>query len=53
MRMESDGGIILAGETDELEEKPVSVPLYPPQTTNRLTRVQTGAAVERCQRLTA
>jgi hypothetical protein len=31
MSLESDGGIILTGETEELAEKPVPVPLCPPQ----------------------
>jgi hypothetical protein len=29
--MESHGGMILTGETEELGEKPVPVPLCPPQ----------------------
>jgi hypothetical protein len=30
MSKEDDGGMILTGETEELEEKPVSMPLCPP-----------------------
>jgi len=39
--MESHGGIILAGETEELGEKPVPVPLYAPQIPHGLTRART------------
>jgi hypothetical protein len=31
MRVESHGGMILPGETEELREKPLPVPLCPPQ----------------------
>jgi hypothetical protein len=30
MSMESSGGMILTGESEELREKPVPVPLFPP-----------------------
>jgi hypothetical protein len=31
MNMEIHGGMIMTGETEELAEKPVPLPLYPPQ----------------------
>jgi hypothetical protein len=36
--LESDGGMILTGKTEELGENPVPVPLCPPQIPHGLTR---------------
>jgi hypothetical protein len=47
MSLESDGGIILTGETEELGEKPVPVPLCPPQIPHGLTRARTRASAVR------
>jgi hypothetical protein len=44
MSLESDGGMILTGETEELEEKLVPVPLCPPQISHGLTRTRTRAS---------
>jgi hypothetical protein len=43
----------LTGENRQLEEKPVPVPLCPPQTPHGLTRNQTRASPVRGRRLTA
>jgi hypothetical protein len=51
--MESHGGIISTGETEELRENPVPVPLCPPQILHGLTQVQTRASVERNRLITA
>jgi hypothetical protein len=44
---------ILTGETEELGEKPVPVPLCPPQIPHGLTRARTRASAVRGRRLTA
>jgi hypothetical protein len=51
MSFESDGGMILTGETEELGEKPVPVRLCPPQIPHGLTRARTRASVVRGRRL--
>jgi hypothetical protein len=51
--LESRGGMILTGETEELVGKPVPVPLCPPQTPHGLTRKRTRASATRSQLLTA
>jgi hypothetical protein len=38
MSMESHGGMLLTGETEEFKEKPVPVPLCPPQMEHGLTQ---------------
>jgi hypothetical protein len=38
--MESPGGIILAGETEELRDKPAAVLIFPPQIPQKLTRAR-------------
>jgi hypothetical protein len=43
MSMESDGGMILTGKIEELGEKPVPIPLCPPQITHGQTRARTRA----------
>jgi hypothetical protein len=43
MSLESDGGMILTGETEELGEKPVPVPLCPPHIPHGLTWARTRA----------
>jgi len=53
MSMESHGGMILTGETQELGEKPVPVPLRPPQIPHRLIRVRTRASAVTGRWLTA
>jgi hypothetical protein len=45
--------MVLTGEMKELGEKPVPVPLCPPQTPHGLTQVQTRASMVRGWRLTA
>jgi hypothetical protein len=50
--LEKDGGMILAGETEELGEKPVPVPLCPPQIPHGLTWARTRASAVRSRRLT-
>jgi hypothetical protein len=50
--MENDGGMILTGETEEIVEKPVPVPLYSPQIPHGLTRARTRDSAVRGQRLT-
>jgi hypothetical protein len=52
MSMEKDGGIIVAGETEELVENPVTVPLCP-QIPHGLTRARTRDSEVRDRRLTA
>jgi hypothetical protein len=52
MSLESDGGMILTGETEELGEKPVPVSLCPPQITHGLTRTRTRDSAVRDRRLT-
>jgi hypothetical protein len=53
MNMESDTGMILTGEIEELVQKPVPVPLCPPQIPHGLTRVQTQTFAVRGWQLTA
>jgi hypothetical protein len=36
--MDSHGGMILMGETEEVGDKSVPVPLYPPQIPHELTQ---------------
>jgi hypothetical protein len=43
LSLESEVGIILTGETEELREKPGPVTLCPPQIPHKLTRAQTWA----------
>jgi hypothetical protein len=43
----------LTGENRQLGEKPVPVPLCPPQISHRLTRDRTRASAVRGRRLTA
>jgi hypothetical protein len=43
----------LTGENRQLGEKPVSVPLCPPQTPHGLTRVRTRASAVEGRQLTA
>jgi hypothetical protein len=53
MSLESDCGMIYwQGKTEELGEKPVPVPLCPPQIPHGLTRALTRASAVRGQRLT-
>jgi hypothetical protein len=52
MSMESHGEMILTRKTEELEEIPVLVPLYPPQISRQLTRARTRASAVRGRRLT-
>jgi hypothetical protein len=40
MSMESQGGMIMIGETDELGKKPVPVPIYPLHIPHGLTQAQ-------------
>jgi hypothetical protein len=49
MSMESHGGMILTGKEDELGEKPVPEPLFPP---HGLTRVRTRVSAVTGRRLT-
>jgi hypothetical protein len=51
--MQSYGGLILTGETEEVREKPVPVPHCPPQITHGLTLQRTQASVVKSQWLTA
>jgi hypothetical protein len=44
MSMERDSGMVLTGETEELGEEPVPVPLCPPQIPHGLTRARTRAS---------
>jgi hypothetical protein len=44
MSMEIHGGMILTRETEDLGEKPVLVPLYPPQIARGMNRVSTNRA---------
>jgi hypothetical protein len=53
MSLESDGGMILTGENAEFGEKPVPVPLCPPQIPHGMTRAPTRASAVRGRRLTA
>jgi hypothetical protein len=53
MGVESNGGMILTGETGQFGEKPVPVPLYPPQIPYGLTRARTRTYALRGRRLTA
>jgi hypothetical protein len=50
--MESHSGMILTGKTEELGEKPVPVPLSPPQIPHGLTQVQTRSSALKGQQLT-
>jgi hypothetical protein len=50
--MENDGGMILTGESEKLGEKPVPVPLCPPQIPHGLTRARTRDSAVRTRRLT-
>jgi hypothetical protein len=50
--MENDGGMILTGENEELGEKPVPVPLCPPQIPHGLARERTRASAVTDRRLT-
>jgi hypothetical protein len=50
MSLESDGGMILMGK-QELREKPVPMPLCPPQSPHGLTQVRTRASAVRGRRL--
>jgi hypothetical protein len=50
--MENDGGMMLRGKTEELGEKPVPVPLCPPQIPHGLTRARTRDSAVRGRRLT-
>jgi hypothetical protein len=52
MSMESDGGMIWQEKTEELGEKPVPVPLCPPQIPHGLNRERTRASALRGRRLT-
>jgi hypothetical protein len=53
MSLESDGGMICwQGKTEELGEKPVPVPLYPPKIPHWLIRARTQASAVRGRRLT-
>jgi hypothetical protein len=52
MSLESDGGMIWQGKPEELGEKPVPVPLCPPQIPHGLTRARTWASAVRGRRLT-
>jgi hypothetical protein len=53
MSLESDGGMIYwQGKNEELWEKPLPVPLYPPQIPHGLTRERTRASMVRGRRLT-
>jgi hypothetical protein len=53
MSLERDGGMIyLQGKTEELGEKPIPVPLFPPQIPHGLTRPRTRASAVRGRRLT-
>jgi hypothetical protein len=51
--MESNGGMISTGETDELGVEPVAVPLCPPQIPHGLTRARTRVSAVKGRRLTA
>jgi hypothetical protein len=53
MNMENNGEMILTGETEELGEKPVPVPLCPLKIQYELTRARIRASVARGRRLTA
>jgi hypothetical protein len=53
MSMENDCGMILTGKTEELGEKPVPAPLFPPQMPHGLTRAQSRDSGVRGRRLTA
>jgi hypothetical protein len=53
MSLESDGGIIYwQGKTEELGEKPIPLPLCPPQIPHGITRARTRASAVRGRRLT-
>jgi hypothetical protein len=49
----SSGGTILTEKAEELGEKLISVPLYPPQIRHGITRTRTRAWALRSRRLTA
>jgi hypothetical protein len=51
--MESHSGIILTGKPYYSREKPVPVPLYPPQIPHRLTWARTWASAVEGRQLTA
>jgi hypothetical protein len=53
MRVQSAEGSILMGKKEELREKHVPVPFYPPQIPRGLTQAQTQRSVIRGQRLSA
>jgi hypothetical protein len=48
----SHGGMILTGQTEDIGDKSMPVPLYSPQILDGLTRVQTLVSGERGRRLT-
>jgi hypothetical protein len=51
--MASYGGMVLTGDTEEIGEKPVPVPLCPPQIPHGPNRMRTPASEMRGRRLTA
>jgi hypothetical protein len=51
--MENDDGMILTGKTEKLGDKPVSMPLCPPQIPYGLTRARTRDSAVKDRRLTA
>jgi len=53
MSMKRHGGMLLVGETEELGENPVLLPLRTPQILHGQTRGRTQAFAVRVQRLTA
>jgi hypothetical protein len=53
MTVDSHGGMIFTGETYELIENPVPVPVCPSQIPHGLTRERTRASAVRGRRLTA
>jgi hypothetical protein len=53
MSLDSDGGMIYwQGKNEELGEKPVPVPLCPPQISHGLTQARNRASAVRGRRLT-
>jgi hypothetical protein len=52
MSMENNDGMILTVETEKLGEKPVLVPLCPPQVPHGLTQARTRDSTDRGRRLT-
>lgn len=53
MNMESKNAIILADKTEELREKPATVPLCPTEIPHGLARVRAQASAAGSRRLTA